>query len=212
MSSTHDDMTTVILIRHGETDWNRERRFRGRAPVPLNARGRQEAELTAQRVAANWKINAIYSSPVVRAMETAEPLGRLTRLPIHLSEPFADLDYGLWQGRLPAEVVLSHPEELEAWLREPAAVRIPGGETLAEVEVRATSELAAIVSWHPAEAIAIVSHTEVNRLVILAALRGSPNALWHVGQDTCAINVLRVEDGAIDVLSLNDRCHLAALI
>lgn len=204
-------MTTVILIRHGETDWNRDRRFRGHAPVPLNARGRQEAELTAQRVVSSWNVNTIYSSPVARAVETAEPLRRLTGLPIHVSAPFVDLDFGAWQGRTPAEVVLSHPDELETWMREPAAVRIPCGETLAEVEVRAMSELSAIVSRHPKQTVAIVSHTEVNRLVILTALRGSPNALRRVGQDTCAINVLRVEDGAIDVLSINDSCHLAAL-
>ena len=204
-------MTIVVLIRHGETDWNLERRFRGRAPVPLNARGRREAELTAQRVVASWNIQAIYSSPVARAAETAEPLRRITGLPILVSEPFADLDYGIWQGQTIAQVALSHPDELETWLREPAAVRIPGGETLQEVQARAVSELAAIASRHPAEAVVIVSHTEVNRLVILAAFRGSPNALWNVGQDTCAINILRVKDRVVDVLSVNDRCHLAAL-
>ena len=204
-------MTIVVLIRHGETDWNVERRFRGRAPVPLNARGRQEAELTAQRVVSSWNIDAIYSSPVARAAETAEPLRRITGLPIQVSEPFADLDYGLWQGHTPAEVALSHGDELETWLREPGVVRIPGGETLGEVQVRAMSGLSAIVMRHPSETVALVSHTEVNRLVILTALGASPNALWHVGQDTCAINVLRSQDGAVDVLSVNDRCHLGSL-
>lgn len=204
-------MTTVILIRHGETDWNLEGRFRGNASVPLNARGLREAELTAHHVAASWRVDAIYSSPIVRALQTAQPLGDLTGMRVEVSPGFTDLHFGVWEGHTASEVALSHPEMLETWMREPASLRIPEGETLAEVEARATHALSGIVLRHRGQTVAVVSHTGVNRLVILKALRASPNALWHVGQDTCAVNILRAEHGAIDVLSINHRWHLAPL-
>jgi len=86
--------TTVILVRHGQTEWNRVERFRGRADVPLNDTGLKQAEATGRRVGATWRPVTIYSSPLSRAVKTAEAIGRYAGLSVAIHPELADIDYG----------------------------------------------------------------------------------------------------------------------
>jgi probable phosphoglycerate mutase len=108
-------MTCIILIRHGQNEWNRIERFRGRADVPLNEAGLVQAEATGMRVAAEWKPAAIYSSPLSRAIKTAEAIAKHFNLPVQIQSGLADIDYSKWQGLTPDEVRDRWPAELQTW-------------------------------------------------------------------------------------------------
>jgi len=126
-------MARIVLVRHGQIEWNRVERFRGRADVPLNDVGLAQAEATGRRVAAGWRVSAIYASPLSRAVRTAEAIAAHFGLPVHVHPGLADIDYGRWQGLTPEEARARWPEEVDAWYHAPERAQIPGGETLAEL-------------------------------------------------------------------------------
>lgn len=94
-------MTRIVLIRHGQTEWNRLERFRGRADLSLNEVGLAQAEATARRIAAAWPASAVYSSPLKRAMETAKIIAEALALAVQPLAGLMDIDYGEWQGLSP---------------------------------------------------------------------------------------------------------------
>lgn len=201
-------MTTFVLIRHGQTNWNRIERFRGRADVLLNADGLAQAELTGQRVASAWRPTAVYASPLSRAVATAQAIAARCGVPVQPHPGLVDIDYGAWQGLTPDEVQAHWPAELHAWYTGPEAAHIPGGETLADLRVRGMAAVAELAARHPGETIALVGHTVINRVILLGVL-GLPNArFWRLRQDNCAINVFEAAGGDFTLVSLNDTCHL----
>jgi broad specificity phosphatase PhoE len=205
-------MTRFILIRHGQTEWNRVERFRGRADVPLNEVGLEQAEATGRRVAEEWQPAVIYASPLSRATKTAEAVARHFDLPVQAHPGLADIDYGQWQGLTPEEVRAQWPEPLDAWYNAPHTAHIPGGETLDHLRGRAMQTVRELTEKHPGRTIVLVGHTVINRIILLAVL-GLPNErFWRLSQEPCAINVFDAEDGDFTVVSLNDTCHLRRVV
>jgi phosphoserine phosphatase len=204
-------MTTVILVRHGQTAWNEVERFRGRADVPLNEIGLAQARATGQHIAARWPVSAVYSSPLERAVKTAEAIAVHFHLPVRTHSGLADIDYGDWQGLTPDEVQARWPEALHTWLDAPHQARIPGGETLDALRVRAMNAVRELVAHHPEQTIVLVSHTVVNRVILLAVLGLGNDRFWRLRQDTCAINVFESDGKDYLVVLLNDTCHLAGI-
>jgi len=203
--------TTVILVRHGQTEWNRVERFRGRADVPLNDTGLKQAEATGCRVAAAWQPVAIYSSPLSRAVKTAEAIGAAAGLDVEIHAGLADIDYGDWQALTPDEARAKWPEMVATWYQAPHLVRIPGGETLDELRVRAMRTTADLVARHIGQTIVLVSHTVINRIILLGILGLGNDRFWHIRQEPCAINVLEAERGDYTLVSMNDTGHLSVL-
>ncbi len=201
-------MTRIILVRHGQTEWNRVERFRGRADVPLNDAGLAQAEATGRRVAAEWQVSAIYASPLSRAMRTAEAIAAHYGLPVQAHPGLADIDYGQWQGLTPEEARARWPEEVDAWYHAPERAQIPGGETLAGLRERAMATVRDLAARHAGETIVAVGHTVINRVILLGVLGLGNDRFWHLRQDTCAINVFEAEGGDYTLVSLNDTCHL----
>jgi len=201
-------MTCIILVRHGQTEWNRVERFRGHADVPLNETGLTQAQATGQRIVEEWEPTAIYSSPLSRAMKTAEAIAIHFNLPVQTHSGLTDIDYGEWQGFTPDEAQERWPEAVHAWYNQPESARIPGGETLASLRdrgMRAVNELAA----HPdGQTIVLVGHTVINRIILLGVLGLGTERFWHIKQDTCAINVFEAEKKDFVLVSMNDTCHL----
>jgi probable phosphoglycerate mutase len=202
------DKTTLILVRHGQTEWNRFERFRGRADVPLNETGLAQAEATGRRVAAEWQPVAIYTSPLSRAVNTAEAIARHYSLPVQPHPGLADIDYGQWQGLSPEEARQRWPEEIDAWYNQPHQARIPGGETLDDLRARLMRTVHELASRHLGETIVLVGHTVINRIILLGVLGLSNERFWRIQQDTCAINVFEAEKEDFVLVSLNDTCHL----
>jgi broad specificity phosphatase PhoE len=203
-------MTRILLIRHGQTEWNRERIFRGRADVPLSAEGLRQAQALAERLATD-DVAAVYTSPLVRAVATAEHAAKP-----HCSQPITvdaltDMSYGEWEGKPHERVQEQWPDLYEKWHSAPHLVRPPGGETLSEVRQRALEALLHITAEKSDATVVVVSHRVVCKLLLCAALGLEDSAFWHVRQDTCCVNLLEYEHGRMTVCLLNDTCHLRGL-
>ena len=201
-------MCRIILVRHGQTEWNRIERFRGRADVPLNETGLAQANATGRRVAAEWLPVAIYSSPLSRAVKTAEAIARHFDLTVQIHPGLADIDYGEWQGLTPEEARQHWPEQVDTWYTHPELACIPGGETLADLRARAMGTVREVVTRNTGETVVLVGHTVINRIILLGVLGLGNERFWQLGQDTCAINVFEAEKGDYVLMSLNDTCHL----
>jgi broad specificity phosphatase PhoE len=202
--------TRVVLLRHGETEWNRVERFRGRIDVELNQMGQRQALAVARRLSA-WQIEAIYSSPMKRALQTAQPVAEACGLDVAILEETIDVDYGAWAGLSAEEARALYPEVYGTWVHTPLLTQFPQGENLQQVQTRSWSALEETCSAHEGGAILLVSHVVVNRVLICAALGLVDDAFWKIGQDNAAISVLEGANGHYRVLLLNDTCHLDSL-
>ena len=203
-------MTQFILVRHGQTEWNREERFRGRADLLLNETGLRQA-LAAGLHMKGWPIAAIYSSPLKRALETAKIIANQLGLPVKPLHGLIDIDFGDWQGLSTKEAAEQDSELYKTWLEFPHQVRFPGGESLADVRQRVLAAVDGIAAEHGGHTVILVSHMVVCRVLLCAMLGLDESNFWQVEQDVCAINAFEVRDGVPTVTLVNDTCHLKSL-
>ena len=209
--SLRESCGQIILVRHGQTEWNRVERFRGRADVPLNEIGIRQAEETRRRVAAKWQPLAIYSSPLSRAVKTAEEIARHFDLSVEVDPGLVDIDYGAWQGLTPDEVCQHSPDMLDTWYNAPHLAFILGGETLDDLRKRTMETVGNLASQHTTETIVLLGHTVINRVILLAVLGLENERFWRIKQDTCAVNVFEINQGDYTLVSLNDTCHIDSI-
>ena len=201
-------MTRFILVRHGQTTWNREERFRGQSDVPLNETGLSQASATARRIAAEWRPSAVYCSPLLRARQTAQAIAESPGLPVQPHPGLNDINFGLLQGLTVPEAAERWPDVVHTWFNTPHLAQPPGGERLGEVSRRAIAAVNELVTLHPGDTIVVVGHLVLNRVILLGITGLGLDRFWRIGQDTCAINVFDAEDGDFTLLTLNDTCHL----
>lgn len=199
--------TTILLIRHGQTDWNAEGRWQGHADVPLNELGRQQAQLLAGRLKA-WPISAIYCSDLKRASETAAIIARELDLEPISDRQWRERDTGLFSGLTRAEIQEQYPE-VWALLRQ-GVVDIPGAESSAALTRRAQGVLQALLERHNGETIAVVSHGGTLRAVIAEVLNIPvvETMRLRVGGNTGLSIVSIREEGHPILERLNDVAHL----
>lgn len=204
-------MTMVVLVRHGETDWNKEQIFRGRTDIPLNANGIEQARQTA-RALHNLPVSAVFSSPLMRAVMTASEIASVFGLAVQKDDAFTDIDFGRWE-RQPLQVVqAAYPQEYRRFLTEPHRWAVEGGETLAAVQERAWNRLNMLVRSRESQTIVVVTHRVVLKVLILAALGMELSRFWNLQQDTCTINIFsRQENGGFTMHRFNESCHLFPL-
>ena len=200
-------MTKLILIRHGETDWNRKQIFRGRIDVALNETGLAQGR-AVQESLRDVQIDNIYSSPLKRAFETASVLEENRGLEVEIEEGFIDIDFGKWQGLTHEKVKEEYKNLYETWLAEPQKVVFPDGESLEDVGKRSMKALEKVIENHPEETLAIVSHRVLNKVLLCAILGLDLSHFWYIKQDTCTINKFEYRDGKYYLALLNDTCHL----
>lgn len=201
-------MTRIILVRHGQTAWNREERFRGHADIPLDETGFAQAEAVAKRIAIEWKPDVICAGPLARTIQTAEPTARYFNLPVLVEPGLIDADCGKWQGFSPDQVRVKWPAEFETYLHSPLAFQFPGGESLEGARLRALQSVNELADAHPGKTVMLVSHTALNRLILLSVLGMDSSGFWKLRQDTCAINSFELEDGSFTLSLLNETSHL----
>lgn len=203
-------MASIILIRHGQTEWNREARFRGRVDIDLDETGAKQAEAAAERIA-QWEVAAIYSSPQKRAIATAEVIAKRLGLTVEPLDGIDDMDFGRWQGLSIAEVEEKYPKLFDLWRHSPERLRIPEGESMEDVQRRVIATIDDLVARHENETVVLVSHRVVCK-VLLCSLLGLDNShFWQIAQDATAINLFEIRGGRATVMLLNDTCHLRAL-
>lgn len=205
----------LLLIRHGETDWNREGRYQGRTDVPLSAEGQRQVAALATRLATT-PIALAVSSPLARARTTAEVIVDGRGIPLDLDPRLVEISHGQWEGKLASEVERTHPELLRRWKTAPEGdlAAGPDAESLNEVTARSWVALADLASRlrHDQTAL-IVAHDAVNRALLCRVL-GLPLArVWSFRQAPATINALAGPSlELLQVVRLNDSEHCAALL
>ena len=201
-------MLEIILVRHGETEWNVEEVFRGRIDIELNETGLKQAELLAKYLR-DMKIDALYSSPLKRALKTAEAIASYHKLDVQIALGLIDFDYGEWQG-LPHQEVRNRYRELYAkWLKYPHQVKMVTGERLDEVRKRAMGVVEGVIAKHEGSVV-LVSHRVVNKVLICALLGLDNSHFWNIRQDTCGITNFTYEDERFILTKHNDTSYLGA--
>ena len=199
--------TTILLIRHGETDWNRERVFRGVFDIPLNSNGRDQARLTAEALGSD-KIEAAFSSPLSRAVETASIILEPHGIDATLHQGLLDFNYGDWTGKKDLDVALRWPEEHALWNSRPHSLRVPGGDTLQDVFDRTFSAMEEIAKEYDGRTVALFAHRVINKLLVLGALGMNLDRFPFIVQGNCCVNkFVRTESGYI-IEFLNDTAHI----
>lgn len=204
-------VTNVLLIRHGQSEGNAERRFGGHTATPLSPLGRKQAAATAEALKKD-SISAIYSSDLARAVETAQPLATLTGLPVNATEAFRERSVGVMEGLTFEDAAQKHPDEYAALLRRDFERVLSGGESYRQLFDRARNKLDSIISENRGGRIAVFSHT--GTICILALhLMGALDApelkpVW-ISSSNCGITRFELrKDGFVRVLVINDTRHL----
>jgi broad specificity phosphatase PhoE len=208
-------MIRIILIRHGRTAWNagegQDERFRGVLDMPLAEEGAVQAQVTAHYLA-RGSLAAVYSSPLQRALRTAEIIALPQGLAVQALPGLSSMDYGEWAGQVHADVARRWPDLYGSWRHDPFSIQIPGGESTADLRDRAMAALRTAIAHHTdGETLIFVTHQVVAK-VLVCALAGLPNgAYWQVCQDLCNLSRFDYDQttGIFSVVSLNDTCHLA---
>jgi broad specificity phosphatase PhoE len=192
--------TTVFLVRHGVTPWHAERRVLGQRDIPLSPEGLEQAR-TAARALLGVKLAEVLSSPLQRAVQTAEVIGQEFSIDVARDPRLSDFKLGKWTGMSYAEVGAT--VEYQRFLREPDTTTIPGGENLEEIRRRATAAIEQALSDSPSgDAVAVVTHAGIIR-VLLTHYMGSPPANYHR---------IRVSPGSISILSFGDGRELPRVL
>ena len=202
-------MARLILARHGETVWNVDKVFRGRADVNLDEVGIKQAELLGKYLS-NWELEAIYSSPVKRALDTANMIARYQEVAVRIAEGLTDIDFGEWQSRSEQEVKRLYPAILNEWHNNPERVKIPGGESLGDVRRRAVEVVTDVLSKHQGNVL-LVSHRVVIKVLICYLLGLDNSHFWNISQDVGGITIFNYEYDRFVLTRHNDTSHLREL-
>ena len=200
----------LLLIRHGETDHNAERLALGRRDVPLNERGRLQARALAQALRARHQIDAIYASPLQRALATAQPLADAIGLEVRVEAGLIEMDIGEVEGLALDEVRSRYPDFMRLWFSDQLADAVmPGGESLQQVQERTWAAVESIRERHGDGTVAAVTHNFVI-LTLLCRVLDIPLANFRrLRHDLAAVSVVELTPERQTVVALNDTCHLA---
>ncbi|HKS28828.1 MAG TPA: histidine phosphatase family protein [Pyrinomonadaceae bacterium] len=208
------DSTRIFLVRHGQSQGNAEGRFGGHTATPLSPRGRRQSEAAA-RTLASEKITAIYSSDLLRAVQTAEPLSRLTGLEVRSTSAFRERGVGVLEGLTFEEAAAQHPEQYAALIQRDFEHVILGGESYRQMLDRAAAELDHAIERHRGGRICVFSHTGticILTLHLMGALDAPELRPVWVSTANCGITRIEVRsDSFVRVMAVNDQRHLAGL-
>lgn len=195
-----EDTTTIFLVRHGETDWNRSGRIMGELPIPLNPEGASQAERLASFLRSR-PIGAIYSSPALRAQQTALTLASALRLSVTLDAGLTEIGVGEWEGRYWKD--LAEDLSRRNLYAQPEETRPPGGETLREVQSRAVAAVERTRGACRSDAVVLVSHADVVRAIIAHYLGFELRTIRQVRIDHASLTALELRGSLADLLFLN---------
>lgn len=200
-------MATVYVVRHGESEANREGRYQGRQDSPLSALGHRQAAALANALTAS-KVACVISSPLRRCIETALPVAARLGVALACDDRVIEIAHGTWEGRLRAEVEREDAARMHAWRKAPQQVRFDGGESLADVDARWRS----FAATRSADADAIVvTHDIIVRLAILAVTNRPFAQLWEPRAENAAYAIFEINDARWQLVSECCTTHLTGL-
>jgi broad specificity phosphatase PhoE len=198
-----------MLIRHGNTAWNVDEIFRGRADVELNESGIKQAELLAKYLE-DVPLEVVYSSPLKRALKTAEIIAGPRGVGVRPSQELIDFDYGEWQGISHDTVKDRYRALYEKWLTKPHLVKITKGESLNDVKKRAVSLVNQVTSRHQG-IVALVSHRVILKVIICTLLGLDNSHFWNIKVDTCGITTFIYKGESFILEKHNDTSFLKSI-
>jgi len=199
----------IYLVRHGETEWNRVRQFQGRSDLPLNQEGKKQVRALALALK-NKPLMAIYTSPLIRAFETARQIKVYHPLvPIFEEKGLIEMHLGEFDGMKVQDWAEKYPDIRKVWNENPASVKMPGGESLKEVQDRAKKTLERITRIHsPDDTILLSSHNFVNLTILCDVLKIPLNRFRELRQNNAAFSVICKKGNRLYVELVNERSHL----
>ena len=197
----HPPHTVLLLVRHGVTATT-GKVLPGRRPgLHLSDEGQKQAERAARRIAALPKVAAIYSSPVERARETAQAIGKARRMPVRIERGLLECDIGSWTGRK-----LDELRKLPVWdvvQRHPSAFRFPNGESFPDVQTRITNAIFRLVAQHPGRIVVAVSHADPIKTAVAHALGVPLDLFQRISIATASITAIAYGRTDTNVLTVN---------
>jgi broad specificity phosphatase PhoE len=205
-------MTRVLLIRHGETAWNRERRWQGQADVPLTAEGREQARRLARFLRGESSVDHLYTSDLVRAAETARTLAEALGVEPSIDPAWREMDVGAWSGLTRDDIRVRFRDE---WERLAAGEDLPrgGGETFGDFTARVVAAIERLRDAHPGETVAVVTHGGVIRALVLHMKELPFSRLSDVSRvENTAFTEVHCDRGAWLVIRAGEAPHLEAIV
>ncbi len=203
--------TRLLLVRHGETDWNREGRYQGHALVSLNEEGRVQARRLAERLRGAG-IEALYSSDLPRAYQTAQIIGEALGMETRVMKALREVDMGAWTGLTLEEVEAKFPQHLQEWHCDPLRTKRREGESYLDLYQRVVRAGREIGEAHPNQAVLMVTHGGNVKCLVLAALGMNLDRALEVVEsfavDNASLTILEYGGERFFLRLLNDTCHL----
>lgn len=201
-------MVKLILVRHGETAWNKQGRFQGQSDVPLSEAGIKQAEQLAKFFPLEH-LNAIYASDLKRAHLTALKVAERFSLPVHTEKAFREMNFGVWEGLTYEEIASRWQDAVENFFQRPDLLEVPQGESFAELQARAVKRVQEIVAAHEGASahVAIFAHGAVIRALLAYFLHMPLRYLWSIRQYNTAVNIVRIDDGHPTIELVNSTAH-----
>ena len=203
-------MTKLILIRHGETEWNKRHMFQGQSDTELASEGVRQAHLLAAHFPVEH-VDAIYTSDLQRARMTATIIAEKFGPELQIEPALREANYGTWEERSFEELAIAHPAEFKLFFTDPSRFCPEGGEHFSEVQARAMNAINNIVRVNDGKIVVVVSHGGVLRTIIASILEMPLRKMWAIKQFNTAVNIFRVDDGNFSVELMNSAAHLAKL-
>ncbi len=206
----------IILVRHGETDWNKQGRFQGQIDIPLNQNGKFQAKAASEFLKNNI-IQKAFSSSLSRPKETAQIiLNEHPGVEISLKDSLKEIGHGKWEGKLESEISSDWPDLLKTWKTSPEKVQMPDGENITEVSIRSINGWNEICKDLKNEETAlVVAHDAVNKTILCHLLGLMPSKIWMIKQGNGGITVIDLseEEGQpAQITCLNITSHLGGII
>lgn len=202
--------TRVLLVRHGETDWNVQTRLQGHTDIALNARGRQQVRRLGD-VLAGETLDAVYSSDLQRAFETARAIAGATGAPLHAEPALRERGFGCFEGLTYAEIEARWPADARRWRSRDPAFGPAGGESLLDFHARCVDAGERLAALHPGGSIALVAHGGVLDSLYRAATRQALDAARSARMANASLNRLLHGSSGFTLVGWDDHAHLQGL-
>ena len=199
----------LFAVRHGATEYSRDRRFAGSRDVPLSTEGRVQADAVAHALS-GVAAAGVYTSPLERARVCADLIAKPHGLEPRLEPDFREMGFGTWEGLRREELAQRFRREAEAWGLTPHLVVPPSGETLTAVAARVRAALERLIAAHAGQTAIVVTHAIVLRLIVLSALGLGPERLWSVDASPAGITEIEYAGDWATVHRMNTLAHLEA--
>lgn len=195
----------IYLIRHGQTVANAEKKFAGVWDVDLDETGIKQVESVAEKMK-SIKLDAIYASPLIRALKTAQAISKHHNLSPQVMEALKEMNFGVWEGKSFEEIKDSDPHRVNQWFQDFERFQVPEGESLLEMYARTSRAFNEIVKDYDVDSdskIAIVAHGGVIQALLSYLCYGDPSGYWRFGVDNCGVNKVEYVMGYPVIKAIN---------